>query len=432
METIVNRFAAACTGIGRQESSCRLKSNLTLDINVGRSWTGNGIDSLGVGCFEDGLLSTPDVGLLKLGTPELERLVLHQFMQQQQSESTAGDLLEQQQTPPQKRNSFLANTTSATSIFSGAETHGGAYDQQYELSVALPQQLALAEILPEVVNDGDCRRQMAPVVAVGSSSSTSASNDACVDRTSIDGSSRTWQDEFYVMPVPPVADRSNYTSSAAIQLSPSASSVCTSGTSSTPPPPQQQQRVRQGPVRESRIDRVLESAPSLSDDFVVDDVTYGSWYPQTSKRRRRSSFDDDDDDSMSFLSRRRTSGVYSPPISPINMAAQERIKLERKRARNRQAATRCRNRKLERIATLQDQADRLRAINSQLSCEVNRLRETVHQLRRDISRHSAAGCQPTMATSMSVAFPVLQQQQQPTYMMNSVVGTSGRCFESVY
>ena len=100
-----------------------------------------------------------------------------------------------------------------------------------------------------------------------------------------------------------------------------------------------------------------------------------------------------------------TTGVDTPPISPINMASQERIKLERKRARNRQAATRCRNRKLERIATLQDQADRLRATNNQLASEVGRLRETVYQLRRDISRHSAAGCHPMIATSMSVAFP---------------------------
>merc|ERR1719369_1461682 len=39
----------------------------------------------------------------------------------------------------------------------------------------------------------------------------------------------------------------------------------------------------------------------------------------------------------------------SPPMSPIDMDDQERIKLERKRLRNRIAASKCRRRKLERI-----------------------------------------------------------------------------------
>merc|ERR1712088_98337 len=55
---------------------------------------------------------------------------------------------------------------------------------------------------------------------------------------------------------------------------------------------------------------------------------------------------DGDDDEESLLS----PGVSG--VSPIDMETQEKIKLERKRLRNRQAAAKCRKRKLERISQL--------------------------------------------------------------------------------
>lgn len=81
--------------------------------------------------------------------------------------------------------------------------------------------------------------------------------------------------------------------------------------------------------------------------------------------------------------------VDTPPLSP-QPGGEERARLERKRARNRDAATRCRNRKLERIDELQRQADRLRADNRKLTDELRQLRDTVGQLRRDVTLH--AGC----------------------------------------
>ncbi|KAG8594524.1 hypothetical protein GDO81_001234 [Engystomops pustulosus] len=48
-----------------------------------------------------------------------------------------------------------------------------------------------------------------------------------------------------------------------------------------------------------------------------------------------------------------TSFGDSPPLSPINMDKQERIKAERKKLRNRIAASKCRKRKLERISRIQ-------------------------------------------------------------------------------
>ncbi|CAJ0933650.1 unnamed protein product [Ranitomeya imitator] len=55
------------------------------------------------------------------------------------------------------------------------------------------------------------------------------------------------------------------------------------------------------------------------------------------------------------------------PMSPINMEEQEKIKVERKRLRNRLAATKCRKRKLERIARLEDKVRELKSENSGLS-----------------------------------------------------------------
>ncbi|XP_047361266.1 transcription factor Jun-like isoform X1 [Vespa velutina] len=71
----------------------------------------------------------------------------------------------------------------------------------------------------------------------------------------------------------------------------------------------------------------------------------------------------------------------SPPMSPIDMENQERIKLERKRQRNRVAASKCRRRKLERISRLEDKVKVLKGENSELSAVVHKLREHVCRLK---------------------------------------------------
>lgn len=82
----------------------------------------------------------------------------------------------------------------------------------------------------------------------------------------------------------------------------------------------------------------------------------------------------------------------TPPISPIDMVQQEAIKLARKRARNRLAATRCRNRKLERIARLQERVDDLRQQNVQLMSTASELRDIVGRVRHEIHTHTVSGC----------------------------------------
>ncbi|XP_075711601.1 transcription factor JunB [Rhinoderma darwinii] len=81
------------------------------------------------------------------------------------------------------------------------------------------------------------------------------------------------------------------------------------------------------------------------------------------------------------------------PMSPINMEEQEKIKVERKRLRNRLAATKCRKRKLERIARLEDKVRELKTENNGLSGTAGALREQVEQLKGRVREHARHGCQ---------------------------------------
>ncbi|XP_078412273.1 transcription factor JunD-like [Cetorhinus maximus] len=83
----------------------------------------------------------------------------------------------------------------------------------------------------------------------------------------------------------------------------------------------------------------------------------------------------------------------SPPLSPIDMDTQERIKAERKRLRNRIAASKCRKRKLERISRLEDKVKSLKCQNSELASTASLLREQVAQLKQKVLTHVNSGCQ---------------------------------------
>ncbi|XP_037530767.1 transcription factor AP-1 [Nematolebias whitei] len=83
----------------------------------------------------------------------------------------------------------------------------------------------------------------------------------------------------------------------------------------------------------------------------------------------------------------------TPPLSPIDMESQERIKAERKRMRNRIAASKCRKRKLERISRLEEKVKTLKSQNSELASTANMLREQVAQLKQKVMNHVNSGCQ---------------------------------------
>lgn len=86
------------------------------------------------------------------------------------------------------------------------------------------------------------------------------------------------------------------------------------------------------------------------------------------------------------------SASSSPPLSPIDMDSQERIKLERKRQRNRVAASKCRRRKLERISKLEDKVKLLKGENAELAQMVVKLKDHVHRLKQQVLEHANGGC----------------------------------------
>ncbi|XP_069025130.1 junE proto-oncogene, AP-1 transcription factor subunit [Embiotoca jacksoni] len=90
----------------------------------------------------------------------------------------------------------------------------------------------------------------------------------------------------------------------------------------------------------------------------------------------------------------------SPPsLSPIDLETQERIKAERKKLRNRIAASKCRKRKLERISRLEDKVKVLKNQNSDLASTAAMLREQVAQLKQKVMSHVTNGCQIAVASA---------------------------------
>merc|ERR1739846_79966 len=100
---------------------------------------------------------------------------------------------------------------------------------------------------------------------------------------------------------------------------------------------------------------------------------------------------DDEDDEESLLS------PGGAGVSPIDMETQEKIKLERKRLRNRQAAAKCRKRKLERISLLDDRVAQLKTENTDLAAVVKKMKSSVASLKQEVLDHVNSGCEIRMS-----------------------------------
>jgi len=95
----------------------------------------------------------------------------------------------------------------------------------------------------------------------------------------------------------------------------------------------------------------------------------------------------------------RTTNTNSS-IERISLEQNEVLKKEKKRERNRQAAQKCRTRKLTRIAELQKRVNDLQEKNKDLSDTANRLRTDITKLERQLHEHQSQGC--TLMTTGSV------------------------------
>lgn len=82
--------------------------------------------------------------------------------------------------------------------------------------------------------------------------------------------------------------------------------------------------------------------------------------------------------------------------SPIDMEHQEKVKLERKRLRNRLAASKCRKRKLERISQLDERVAQLKTENADLAAVVKKMKSSVAVLKQEVMEHMSSGCEIRM------------------------------------
>lgn len=66
--------------------------------------------------------------------------------------------------------------------------------------------------------------------------------------------------------------------------------------------------------------------------------------------------------------------------------------MERKRQRNRVAASKCRKRKLERISKLEEKVKMLKGENTDLALIVKNHKDIIAQLKQQVMEHMQAGC----------------------------------------
>ncbi|XP_063687462.1 transcription factor Jun-like [Bolinopsis microptera] len=102
---------------------------------------------------------------------------------------------------------------------------------------------------------------------------------------------------------------------------------------------------------------------------------------------------------------------------------QERLKSERKKMRNRIAASKCRKRKLQKEAELEDKVKILKKKNGDLSTQLQGLREEVKGLKVKIMSHVHAGCN---IKPFSLNVTTTDSEMPPTSQrtLNSMVGVT--------
>lgn len=90
--------------------------------------------------------------------------------------------------------------------------------------------------------------------------------------------------------------------------------------------------------------------------------------------------------------------MASPQFSlhPIDLQVQEIVKRERKKQKNRVAASKCRKKKLAREAQLEVTVQQLKERNIELNAVANALRNQLTDLKQKVMEHIACGCHVTL------------------------------------
>ena len=89
-------------------------------------------------------------------------------------------------------------------------------------------------------------------------------------------------------------------------------------------------------------------------------------------------------------------GTPPPPPNPLDPQYQEELKKRRKKERNRVAASKCRKRRLEREADLEEKVKAMKVEYGELTSEATRLRQVVFKLKQLVMAHVNGGCSVMM------------------------------------
>lgn len=315
------------------------KSNLKLDFNEG---AGNSRKRsfLNVAA-SPAILASPDLKLLKLGSPELEKLIIN----------TGG---------------FIPTPT--PSGFSGAVSQNGTEDQEGFLARGFIEAL-------QRLQQQDGPGTTAATTKPWQVPSVQVTHDSSTTTTKSEGSRWPGQPQSnsvsVITPTNPNQPRlPEITAPSTVNMPISTGTVSTMGVTAVP------RNSSSYVTRPSEMsNQISYSSSGLN---LPSQVTSSTLLDSTEIKSEDESLGPDDLDL---------------DMNPIDLDRQEHIKHQRKKLRNRLAAQRCRRRKIEREDTLKTKVKELKAKNSELTTLASQLRMQVCDLKQKVMLHVNEGCQ---------------------------------------
>ncbi|XP_066916670.1 transcription factor Jun-like [Clytia hemisphaerica] len=321
------------------------KSNLKLDLNEG---AGNSRKRsfLNVAA-SPAILASPDLKLLKLGSPELEKLIIN----------TGG---------------FIPTPTPNGLSFAAANAHNehGTEDQESFLA------RGFIEALQRLQQQDGPGTTSAPTTKQWTVPSVQVTNESISTSSKVETSRWPGQPQSnsvsVITPTNPNTPRlPEITAPSTVNLPISSTgTVSTMGMTAIP---------RNSTSYVTRPTELSNPTSSYSSGLnLPSQVTPSSIMDSNQIKSEDESLDQDDLDL---------------DMNPIDLDVQEHIKHQRKKLRNRLAAQRCRRRKIEREDTLKVKVKELKAKNSELTTLASQLRMQVCDLKQKVMLHVNEGCQ---------------------------------------
>lgn len=321
------------------------KSNLKLDFNEG-SGNSRKRSFLNVAA-SPAILQSPDLKLLKLGSPELEKLIIN----------TGG---------------FIPTPTP-----NGGAAHNNEYGVEDQESFLARGFIEALQRLQQQDGPGTTATTIKPwtvpsVQVTNESSNTSPKTDSSSRWPNSNGSNSV----SVITPTRFDSRLPQMTAASTINLPvASTGTVSTMGLTAVP------RNTSSYVTRPTELaqDRLSHQAASFSSGLNLPSQVSSTLLDSTQIKSEDESIVPDDDLDLD--------------MNPIDLEMQEHIKHQRKKLRNRLAAQRCRKRKIEREDTLKVKVKELKTKNSELTTLASQLRMQVCDLKQKVMLHVNEGCQ---------------------------------------